>query len=70
MKYVVEIEETLTKHVIVNADNAAEAEIIANDAYNNEVVTLDYNDYVCTEIKVLRKADEDDVDEYLEINKE
>lgn len=70
MKYVVEIEETLTKYIIVNADNATEAEIIANDAYNNEVVTLDYNDYVCTEFKVLRKADADDVDGYLEINKE
>lgn len=64
MKYVVEITETLVKHVVVEADNSGDAEIIANDAYNNEVITLDYNNYFGADFKVLREADESDINGY------
>lgn len=64
MKYVVEIEETLVKHIIVEAENSNEALAIANDAYNNEEVVLDYRDYMDTEFKCIREADEDDLNDY------
>lgn len=64
MKYVIEIEETLVRHVVVEAENSNEALAIANDAYNNEEVVLDYRDYMDTEFKCLREADEDDVNDY------
>ena len=60
MKYVVEIEETLVKHIVVEAENSNEALAIANDAYNNEEVVLDYRDYMDTEFKCIREANEDD----------
>lgn len=65
MKYVVEITETLVKHIIVDADNSGDAEIIANDAYNNEKAVLDYNDYFGADFKVLREADESDIADYM-----
>ena len=64
MKYVIEIEETLVRHVVVEAENSNEALAIANDAYNNEEVVLDFRDYMDTEFKHLREADEDDVNDY------
>jgi hypothetical protein len=64
MKYVIEIEETLVKHIVIEAENSNEALAIANDAYNNEEVVLDYRDYMDTEFKYLREADEDDVNDY------
>lgn len=64
MKYVVEITETLVKHVVVEADNSGDAEIIANDAYNNEAIVLDYNNYFGVDFKVLREADESDISGY------
>jgi len=67
MKYVVEITETLVKHVVVDADNSGNAEIITNDAYNNEKVVLDYNDYFGAEFKVLREADESDIADYVNV---
>lgn len=64
MKYVIEIEETYVKHVVVEAKNKNEALAIANDAYNDEKVILDYNSYFDTEFRCLREADKDDVNDY------
>lgn len=64
MKYVVEITETLVKHIVVEADSFADAEIAANGFYNDEEVVLDYRDYMDTEFKCLREADEDDLNDY------
>ena len=64
MKYVVEVTETLVKHVIVEADNQGEAEIIANDAYNEDEFIVGPEDYMDTEFKCLREADEDDLNGY------
>lgn len=64
MKYVVEITEISVKHVVVDAESSSDAEIIANNAYNNEEIILDYNNYLDTEFNVLRVADESDISEY------
>lgn len=64
MKYVVEITETSVKHIVVDAESSSDAEIIANNAYNNEEIILDYNNYLDTEFNVLRVADESDISEY------
>lgn len=64
MKYVIEVTETLVKHVIVEADSQGEAEIVANDAYNEEKIILDSESYLDTEFKCVREADEDDIKGY------
>lgn len=48
-KYVVYITETLQRKVIVEAKSLTEAEEKAQEAYENEEITLDYNDYLQVE---------------------
>lgn len=67
MKYVVEVTETLVKHVIVEAESEGDAEIIANDAYNQEQFMLTAEDYLDTEFKCLREANWSDIGEYTNI---
>ena len=64
MKYVVEITETLVKHIVVEAEDASNALIAANRLYNEEEIVLDYRDYMDTEFECLREADEDDMSDY------
>lgn len=45
-KYVVYVTETLQRKVIVEAKSLTEAEEKAQEAYENEEITLDYNDYL------------------------
>ena len=68
MKYVVEIKETLAKHVIVEAGNPDEAVNIAESAYQNGNVELDYDDFCETDIRWTREADEEDIRWYEEVN--
>ena len=68
MKYVVRIEETLVKHVIVEADNADDAVNIAESAYQNGNIELDYDDFCDTDIRWTREADEEDIRWYEEVN--
>ena len=67
MKYVVEIEETLMRHVIVEAEDAHMAEHIAWQAYNDEEVVLDYRDYADTSFNCVREADDEDIEDYEEV---
>ena len=67
MKYVVEIAESLVRHIVVEAENEIDAKEKAWDAYNDEEIILDYRDYCDTEIDCLREADEHDVEDYEEI---
>ena len=67
MKYVVEIEEVLIRHVIVEADDANKAEDKAWKAYNNEEVVLDYRDYADAGFKCVREADDEDIEDYEEV---
>ena len=56
MKYLVKIEETLAKHVIVEAESLDEAVTIAEDAYINGNIKLDYDDFCDTDVVYVRKA--------------
>lgn len=67
MKYVIEIAETLLRHVVVEAESEKDAKEKAWNAYNDEEVVLDYRDYCDTEIGCLREADEHDINCYEEI---
>ena len=64
MKYVIEVTETLVKHVVVEAESKSDALIYANSLYNDEEIVLDYRDYMDTEFSCLREADEDDIMDY------
>lgn len=48
-KYIVYVTETLQRKVIVEAKSLTEAEEKAQEAYENEEITLDYNDYLQVE---------------------
>lgn len=48
----VEIEETLRRVVEIEADSEEEALMIANEQYQEELIVLDSNDYVDTDIKL------------------
>lgn len=67
MKYVVEITEKLVKHVVVEADNEADAEDKVMDAHRDAKIVLDYDDYDDVDFECLRKADEDDVLNYVDV---
>ena len=45
-KYVVYVTETLQRKVVVKAKSLTEAEEKVQEAYENEEITLDYNDYL------------------------
>ena len=68
MKYVIRIEETLAKHVIVEADNADDAINIAESAYQNGNIELDYDDFCNADIRWVRAADKEDIKWYEEVN--
>ena len=45
-KYVVYVTETLQRKVVVKAKSLTDAEEKVQEAYENEEITLDYNDYL------------------------
>lgn len=67
MKYVVEVTETLVKHVIVEAESTEEAEDKVSDAHRKAEIILDYDDYEDVSFECLREADEDDVADYIDV---
>ena len=60
MKYLVRITETSSRTVIVEADNMQDAERKVNNAYYDEKIVLDYDDFDEYEIKTIREAVNDD----------
>ena len=68
MKYLVKIEETLAKHVIVEAESLDEAVTIAEDAYINGNIKLDYDDFCDTDVTYAREASKEDKKYYEEVN--
>lgn len=62
--YVVQVTETLARTLVVRADNEDEALKKTQQAYDNEEVILDYDDYDGYEIEVLREASKNDVSYY------
>ena len=51
-KYLVEIKETLTRIITVEASSKAEAKKKVVGLYRNEMIVLDAKDYCGTEIQV------------------
>lgn len=45
MKYIVRVTETLSRTVVVEADNMGDAECKADDAYCNGKIVLDFDDH-------------------------
>ena len=62
-KFKVEVREVLIKHVLVDAEDRAEAEEKAESAYNAEKIVLDYRDFDGAEFS----ADDIDESEYDEL---
>ena len=60
MKYLVRITETSSRTVIVEADNMQDAERKVNNAYYDEKIVLDYDDFDEYEIKTIREAANND----------
>lgn len=58
MKYVVHITEKLQKGFIVDADSFSEAEDKVKNAYKNEQIVLDSQDYIGYEIECESEADD------------
>jgi hypothetical protein len=46
MKYLVNIEEVLTRDVVVDAENEEDAEIKVKHLYRDEEIVLDYDDFI------------------------
>lgn len=68
MKYLVSVEEILSRDIIVEAENEIDAESIVEDLYYKEKIVLDDSDFigeptiksqrVCTEMEECTKFDE------------
>ena len=62
MKYLVTVEEILSRDIIIEAENEIDAEMQVEDLYRTEKIVLDYSDFigeptikckrVCTETEV------------------
>lgn len=52
MNYKIEIKETLSRIIDIEADNAYEAIIKAKSKYKSQEIILDSNDYIDTEINI------------------
>lgn len=61
-KYAVEITETLQKQVIIEANSYEEAQLMAKQKYDDEEISLNENDHVDTEFRVISKIN----DKYME----
>lgn len=67
MKYLVEVTETLVRHVIVDAEDMQDATNIVQNAYENGDIVLDYEDFYDTYIHCLGKACDEDSAYYEEV---
>lgn len=67
MKYLVRVEEQLARHVIVEAESAGDAECIAQTAYIEGDISLDYDDFADVEFACIRKATDVDATYYDEL---
>lgn len=61
-KYAVEITETLQRQVIIEANSYEEAQLKAKQKYDDEEISLNENDHVDTEFRVISKIN----DKYME----
>lgn len=67
MKFVMKVTETLSRTVIVDANNKDDAISKVEQAYDNEQIVLDYKDYDGYEISAVRIACPGDLEWYGEL---
>lgn len=70
MKYVMRITETLSRLVVVDAEDWADARDKVEKAYDNEEIVLDYKNYNGYEIDAVRIAYPGDLERYEEVEVE
>lgn len=70
MKYVVRVTETLSRTVIVDANDSADAHDKVEKAYDSENIVLDYRDYHGYEIDAVRVACPGDIEMFEEVEVE
>ena len=67
MKYVMRITETLSRIVIVDAEDCVKARNKAESAHTDGLVVLDYEDYDGCEVEAIRIACPGDLERYEEV---
>lgn len=67
MKFVMKVTETLSRTVVVDANNIDDAISKVEQAYDNEQIVLDYRDYDEYDISEVRIAYPDDLKWYEEV---
>lgn len=70
MKYLVTIEETLSKTVLIEAESEEEAVDIVEDKYRNADIILDSENFCDKEITARLSTHDDDISLYEEIEGE
>ena len=68
--FTVIITETLEKTIVVAAEDAANAEEVAEELCNLEEIVLEYDHFSGRTTETLRTASEDDIDKYGIYNEE
>ncbi len=53
--YNIELNELLSRMLVIEADSEEEALTLAKQKYRNEEIVLDSSDYVDTEFKILKE---------------
>lgn len=64
MKYVVELEEILSRHIIVDAESSKEAINKVETLYENGNICVDDRDYNGIRLNFCRQATNDDINRY------
>lgn len=67
MKYTMRVTETLSRIVVVDAEDITEAKEKVERAYDKEQIVLDYRDYKGYEIEAVRIAYGGDIERYEEL---
>lgn len=64
MKYIVKVVETLSRHVIVDAENLVQADEKVRQAYIDGQIVLDYDDFEESYIEAKRMVTDDEASYY------
>lgn len=64
MKYLVKVVETLSRHVIVDAENLVQADEKVRQAYIDGQIVLDYDDFEESYIEAKRMVTDDEASYY------
>lgn len=70
MKYLVKVVETLSRHVIVDAENLVQADEKVRQAYIDGQIVLDYDDFEESYIEAKRMVTDDEASYYETLEEE